>query len=488
MVETEKRANLDDGSYLFRFRSIRALLDDDPQNGGFQELEKQTIHFAKPETLNDPMEGLTDAFWSGDEVLWENLFRHYALSLLWYSVEWQLSKPEEIDRAKVGAWLTEGDLPTDAFRELYREFCADFCAEIDSQELAKLLARGKEPLRRQRLTNLLFMVHQSAVSQLFRVLKKHGRTQAELPGPNGADQAKVVVQAWESMTLKPASDWPVQHQLEVSAAIGNRMHHQVELGMLSRADDKNDTRKLIAIISRFPEMYVEAFLRDLHFTAWRVACFSRRCVNASMWGTYGHEHRGVALVFRTTERNGQRFFRVQGMHGTGSEGQELEVRSIDYRRNPPAFDSFIEIGRLSMTKLENTWMKSKSGVLSVRLREIAGDTEAWRAAHWQKFLEQVTWKHPDWAHEDEARLIASTVLAEDPAPSALEYDFSQLEGIVFGMRTTTEDKLRIAEVIGKKCRAEGRSDFRFFQAYYLPQKGEMAVAELGLLTFGETTS
>ena len=33
----------------------------------FQELEKQTIYFASPEELNDPMEGLRDIVWDGDE-------------------------------------------------------------------------------------------------------------------------------------------------------------------------------------------------------------------------------------------------------------------------------------------------------------------------------------------------------------------------------------------------------------------------------------
>ncbi len=79
------KASLNDGGFLFRFRSAKALLDDNLENGGFQELEKQTIYFAQPEDLNDPMEGLSDAFWDGDQVLRKNFFRHYALSLIWYA-------------------------------------------------------------------------------------------------------------------------------------------------------------------------------------------------------------------------------------------------------------------------------------------------------------------------------------------------------------------------------------------------------------------
>jgi len=39
-VKDERRAGINDGGFLFRFRSPKALLDDDFENGGFQELGK----------------------------------------------------------------------------------------------------------------------------------------------------------------------------------------------------------------------------------------------------------------------------------------------------------------------------------------------------------------------------------------------------------------------------------------------------------------
>lgn len=480
-----RKASLDNGNFLFRFRSAKALLDDDIKNGGFQELEKQAIYFAQPEALNDPMEGLSDAFWDGDQVLWENFFRHYALSLIWYAHQWLLLEPEEISKAKVGAWLTEMDLPTDSFRALYREFCSDFCAAIKCTELASILGRRTIPLRRERLTNLLFLLHQTALSHLFRVLKKHGLSNSELPiAESSESHLKTTLNCWEEIALKPSRvDMPVEDQLELMSSISNRVSHQLELGMLTRIENTAWGHKSIALMARFPEMYVDAFLRDLHFTPWRVACFSRRCVNASMWGTYGSEHRGAALIFRTEPREDKHFFRVKGMTGTGAQGIELEVRSVAYRKRPPLLDSFREIGMLPMGKLENTWMKSESGEPSVRLREMTDDIDAWRTSHWENAFKRTTWKHPDWKHEDEQRLIASTPFTDDPAPEPLTYNFSQLEGIVFGMRMSSEDKLRIANVVETKCRAEGRAEFRFFQAFYSPSKGDMDVAELGLLKF-----
>ena len=57
---------------VYRFRTTQKLLDT-----GFQELERQTIFFAGPEELNDPMEGFQDTVWDGDHIVWSNLLKNY---------------------------------------------------------------------------------------------------------------------------------------------------------------------------------------------------------------------------------------------------------------------------------------------------------------------------------------------------------------------------------------------------------------------------
>ena len=61
---------------VYRFRSMEHLL------GKFQELEQQTVYFASPEQLNDPMEGFRDIVWRGDKIVWTNLFKNYISYLL----------------------------------------------------------------------------------------------------------------------------------------------------------------------------------------------------------------------------------------------------------------------------------------------------------------------------------------------------------------------------------------------------------------------
>lgn len=115
-----------------------------------------------------------------------------------------------------------------------------------------------------------------------------------------------------------------------------------------------------------------------------------------MWATYASAHRG-----RTNRRGNKRVFRVQGIVGTGSPGFDLEVSPVTYNKQPPPLDSLLELAMLLPAVREHTWMKSKLGEPSVRLREVTGNVDSWRDAHWEKLFECATWKHPDWAHEEE---------------------------------------------------------------------------------------
>ena len=61
---------------VYRFRSMEYLLGNK-----YQELERQSIYFASPDQLNDPMEGFRDIVWRGDKIVWTNFFKHYVYCL-----------------------------------------------------------------------------------------------------------------------------------------------------------------------------------------------------------------------------------------------------------------------------------------------------------------------------------------------------------------------------------------------------------------------
>lgn len=48
----------------------------------------------------------------------------------------------------------------------------------------------------------------------------------------------------------------------------------------------------------------------------------------------------------------------------------------------------------------------------------------------------------------------------------LKYEFSTLKGIIFGIKTSIGDKMKMVEIIKRKCKENNRKDFKFYQAFY----------------------
>ncbi len=84
----------------YRFRSMDRLI-----RGDSPELESQTIFFASPEQLNDPMEGLRDVFWRGDKIVWTNLFKNYVYCLHRTYINLKIAGNDfKIDREIIPVW------------------------------------------------------------------------------------------------------------------------------------------------------------------------------------------------------------------------------------------------------------------------------------------------------------------------------------------------------------------------------------------------
>jgi hypothetical protein len=65
----------------------------------------------------------------------------------------------------------------------------------------------------------------------------------------------------------------------------------------------------------------------------------------------------------------------------------------------------------------------------------------------------------------------------------LKYRFSDLEGIIFGIRTPLAEKARIIDIVAAKCKAEGKKSFAFSQAIYSAHNGKIEIYPLDLIKF-----
>jgi len=212
-----------------------------------------------------------------------------------------------------------------------------------------------------------------------------------------------------------------------------------------------------------------------------------------MWGAYGDGHRGACLKFRTLpdkeECRTLDLYRAIGWGG-GKDGNFTtycnyvphRFEPIRYTAGFPEIDFFQSLGTIPRFKLE-FWYSGKSGERSAVASRIWGEDQNWRTDYWRKFSESFSIKTPEWSHEQEYRLILYSQLQQfDEVPSRrLKYRFADLAGVIFGIKTTTADKIRIMRIVEQKCRAESRTDFEFHQAHYSHRSRKIELAPLSLL-------
>jgi hypothetical protein len=467
---------------FYRFRSLDALL------GQRQELEKQEIYFAAPEELNDPMEGYKDLVWNGDEIAWRNLLRHYLLCFVQtFSAAAFFGKDYQPSVSRGFVFSSASSLPSEGLRTIYEEVCREFFSREHIKELPSLLATCRTPFRREGMEFLLFAVHGIAVSIILSVHRKKGRLP---PQPPNAPEENAAINPVESLVrvlaqLKDNGESINQEALSrvFQASCDLRKHHA--LGQYVGSEDT--ARALHSVFHVYPNEYLDGLGQLVYFN-WVTACFmSAEPTDAAMWAYYGDNHKGVCLKFAAQEGVAGPVIQLRGPTGWHTEkgaavptygDLNLPFEKVFYADRLPEIDFFRSIGRLPIPKLNETWYRGESGERSVCGEDLVGNNEqAWRDRYWTAFGKLMKTKLTAWRSEAEYRLALSSSLGtfDDPALRKLTYRFSDLEGIVFGIRTSLDDKRKIIEIVDKKCRESGRPLFDFGQATYNSRTGVIEI-------------
>tara|TARA_R100001377_G_C3122440_1_gene86427 strand:+ start:113 stop:523 length:411 start_codon:yes stop_codon:yes gene_type:complete len=129
------------------------------------------------------------------------------------------------------------------------------------------------------------------------------------------------------------------------------------------------------------------------------------------------------------------------------------------------------------------WYYNNEDERSACADHMSNSEDEWRSACWENFYKDIKIKTKDWSYENEYRLILSSSLTDlsDSSKRILNYDFSALQGIIFGINTNDEDKIEIMKIIEKKCKSSQRDNFKFYQAYFCFEDDCIKRAELSLL-------
>ena len=473
---------------LYRFRTTKQLLNE------FNELEEQAIYFASPEELNDPMEGIRDIVWTGDKIVWTNLFKNfvYCLERFWGLVN-LAGDSVKLDKTHIqieGRW---DEPPTPQSGKLFDDVWTRAFHDAKLNALIDKIASTTHKVRSNELVLYFKIAHIAVLHQIQETYIDHGfASEPDHPSPFPLAS----IERFANSTF-----FEKRRQIDEDADLLFSVVHQVMTGedlvkkyaWPSGPEHVFDGNKQLLLLD-FPRLYVDQ-LEGLLWPQWYVACFTGSYHNSSSWAHYGDGHRGVCLIFNTQKSDGVRTLVLNQITGWSSNAREESTREhrnfvrsafheVNYQESPDEVDFFRSIGRLPAPSIMNLWYSDEAGNVSESSSHMdtTGDTDSWREDYWDAFYRDIVSKTKDWSHEHEHRLILSGLLGElDQKQRTVTYDFNSLKGIIFGSKTADQDKKKIIELIERKCREQGRNDFKLFQAYYSPKHGDIRRFKIPLM-------
>ncbi|MFI8619455.1 DUF2971 domain-containing protein [Marinomonas sp. NPDC078689] len=464
---------------FYRFRSIENLL------GEREELEKQSIFFAPPHLLNDPVEGFKDIYWQGDRILWTNLFNHYLLCLMKWCVEFLIIGDEfDLDLDKhFDACVTVDDLHEN-FQAEFSIVSENFIRSEHIQNLIDGIYIYRESIGENELELYFRMVHSFALYCIYERLEEISAVSDN------------VFKKIDFSYLKKINDTYFQDLKDFEAKYGEgkvqEFQHKnilffakddVALAFVSRMSKFR--RKIFT--TEFASLYVQQ-LERLMFPDWFTACFMSDCTNSSVWGHYGKNHTGVCMVFSAeVDSNKYSYLSLNSdIKGWNKNGvvkgkSPFKFFQIEYEKKYEPINFFKTIGQLPKPLVYRNWY-SWNRVLSPLAESYNVD---WGGEqYWDNFYKSVTKKTNDWKYENEYRLLICDMNGSYSQESTtLQYDFKSLKGIIFGIKTSDEDKWKIIELIEKKVSQYSHYEFCFYQAYYCRDDGNIKHYEISSLKF-----
>ena len=465
---------------VYRFRSIDRLL------GEYQELEKETIYFASPDQLNDPMEGYRDIVWRGDEIVWTNLFTHYAYCL--YATYFQYLAAGsfmQLNADNIPILERWDKLPFPAQR-LFNEIWKRFLNLPKITRFIEALSNTNKEIRYRELNRYLTTMYSALLDVIEQVLFENGHpsppTKLHLPEglPTVGERLESILAAMTQLEEdqdkeKTAAVLRAIESMNRGTMIELQLNNVIPTGIL---------RNIPLVLCDFPSIYLKEIEKLLWFN-WRTACFTKDYHNSSVWGIYGDKHKGACLIFESAKTDGSHQLKLGEGASPGIAASKF--REVVYGGKPNEVDFFRSIGRATVEQLIELWYTDAEGNFSEcgdhipRDGEIDNDgTIPWQESYWDNFYRDITSKTKDWKYEQEWRLVLedrSGGLVEEKNHT-LTYDFNALKGIIFGMKTSEKHKSEIIEFIQKKCKKYKRTDFKFYEADYSEETGDIRKYEM----------
>ena len=474
---------------VYRFRDMKQLLEK------YCELDRQSVYFASPEQMNDPMEGVRDIVWSGDRIVWTNLFKHYFFCLNYALVDFKVLsnshelKPEFIP--VMGAWDRKQSLQ---MKEMIETVWNRVYDEFRLSLLFENLEKFERKVRIGEIQLYLYLGHFPMIAKI---------QEAHIDCGIASEKERIQCQHVPlNSLLKDNTFFEILHQLESEhddfsekwffelKLVSESQRLRLKYNLPRHGTEIFEQNKHFLLLD-FTDAYVEQLSRLL-WPNWYGACFAKSHYNSSVWSHYADGHKGACLIFETKESSSGSYLELSRPEISRSHPDDFSEENrryspmffhdIDYRDKAISIDFFRRLGRLPLPTLIDVWYTDEEGTNSESSSHFSTQSKetVWMREYWNDFIRDICIKNTDWKYEQECRLILHGGLQEELSGSERlwNYEFESLKGIIFGIRTSDADKLKAIEIIQRKCLKSNRADFKFYQACYRPHDGMIQKREL----------
>lgn len=438
--------------YFYRFRPVKKLIDS--------EIENLSIYFATPEQLNDPLEGHKDIYWQGDEIVWKNLFRHYIRCLVFKYHEMTIDEhtteiPSALDWSHLSSELREVEaLATKLFIE-----------DVITKKYITALAQRKNKIYEGELQTYLNTCHHLALFCCqkafihFKVITTD-LTQSENFEKERISSLSSFLHIIEMLPMaEPEEVKKVFELMSFTAAQINLIEY-----MKVKIDKSNKLKAANFLRFYFTNSYVKSLEKLMH-PDWYVACFMSECSNSSIWGTYGENHKGACLKYKFATNETKYFLPLIKPESFPDYQQDfnLELNKVSYNSKALEYGFFESIANIPQRMSLQDWYTDGDQITPIKEW-----MEKFSVDKFNNALNlSATGKLEAWKHENEHRLILTSYAnISQPKHRVLSYSFDNLEGVIFGIKTSDEDKTALIEKFSHHIKRTKRTDFNFYQAYF----------------------
>ena len=432
---------------LYRFRPISRILGD-------KELEDQYMFFTNSEQQNDPLEGYVDFFWQGDFVAWMGLFKNYVWQLYMCYINAMLRADYNFI-SKMCFTCSDVCISHPLLQKRNEIEQIFSCNEVVTK-IAKKLCLNATKINQQVLYLILLQIHSLALNEVIQKLMK----EKLLSPTNATVLGNKISQIENQLAIIQILDCQDLQQI-ANLIYTDRENHTIDI-FSSMQDNLSGMSKEVKcfLLYTFPYKYIQE-VKKLIFPRWYCVCFNTDYSNPIMWGHYAGKHTGVCLVFE--KKTGEKF----NLSSAGKVKQNsFEIEDVNYEIKPPSVNFFEGLGNL-FGEERSRWL-IHNNIQSETYSKILKDAESWRCDYWTKNKLRFIRKASDWKHENEKRIFYDARYYGELSDNECKfnYNFQDLTGIIFGVKTELVNKCTILKILEQKCKQYKREKFNIFQAVY----------------------